>query len=565
MSWRAMSNSIRARATVAFLLVVLCLIGVNAARTEQARAATPVASIDAGTDISCAVTAWGAGYCWGQNSFGAVGDGTTTPRTVPVLVNGGHEWRSISAAANHSCGVTTSGAGYCWGANWNYQLGDGTSNQSTEPVAVSGNIVWRSIHAAWDSTCGISIADDLYCWGKNDTGQLGNGFSFNAGTPWLVGSGWKSVATGSTGSCGLKLDDTAWCWGKNNLSQLGDGTTNDSLAPVAVAGGLLFTEVAVGKEHACGIRDDRRMYCWGADGNGSLANGAPGSQSSPMLISGVSEWKDLALGEFHTCGVTVAGALECAGYNDFGQLGDGSTTSRQVMTAVAGGGSWSAVTAGLSATTCGIKTDGYPSCWGGSVIGDGSSGVMRTSPTAVQLDVTASATVRVDVLPSFAFTVAAHAGACNGVSQTGTGSATAVNLGRINSANGIAAQSLDVATNAANGFTVFARSTGPMSSASHQLAPAPGTHASPLTFPTAGTEAFGFTTSDSALGSGTANRFTNGGARWAEVPASDVEVMHAGGFASSKTVCVAFQAGAGSTTAAGTYATTIIYTAVPAF
>jgi alpha-tubulin suppressor-like RCC1 family protein len=563
--WRVQGGWAPARYFMAFVLMTCVFLGVSAVTPPVAVAAVPVASIDVGTDTSCAVTAWGAGYCWGVNSFGAIGDGTALVRSVPVLVSGGQQWKSISVGGNHSCGVTVSGSAYCWGANWNFQLGNGTSTQSSVPVLVSGGVVWKAIETGWDTTCGISTSDDLYCWGKNDVGQVGNGFAFNVGTPWLISGGWKSVATGTQSSCGLKLDSTVWCWGKNHLSQLGNGTTADSLVPVPVSGGFSFNSVGVGKEHACGVRDNQQMYCWGSDGNGSLGNGIAGSQSVPGVVSGPELWKALAVGEHHTCGVTTADQLRCTGYNDYAQLGDGTTTSRQSMVAVAGGGDWRAVSTAFSGTTCGIKTDGQALCWGGNGIGDGSMGVMRLVPTMVLLDVTATTTIEVDVLPFFTFGVAGHVGSCNGVAQTGVSDATSVNLGRVNAANGVAAQTLQVMSNAANGFTVFARSTDPLSSGSADFAPVPGSNAAPTPFPGAGVEAFGYTTSDADLGTGMANRFTAGGAKWAEMTTSDAEVLSGAGAVSSKTACVAFQASAAAATPAGTYQATIVYSAVPSF
>jgi alpha-tubulin suppressor-like RCC1 family protein len=79
----------------------------------------------------------GAAYCWGSNSNGQLGDGTTTQRTSPTLVAGGLGFVALSAGASHTCGVTALGT-YCWGSNDNGQLGNGSTTDSSVPVKVAG-------------------------------------------------------------------------------------------------------------------------------------------------------------------------------------------------------------------------------------------------------------------------------------------------------------------------------------------------------------------------------------------------------------------------------------------
>jgi alpha-tubulin suppressor-like RCC1 family protein len=99
------------------------------------------------------------GYCWGDNTFGALGIGTGTepPLEVgpqqcgpegnkrpcsptPVAVSGGLTFAAMSPAAGgvHSCGVTAAGIAYCWGGPGYGELGDGTRTSSSVPVRVSG-------------------------------------------------------------------------------------------------------------------------------------------------------------------------------------------------------------------------------------------------------------------------------------------------------------------------------------------------------------------------------------------------------------------------------------------
>jgi alpha-tubulin suppressor-like RCC1 family protein len=92
-------------------------------------------NLSAGWQTVCGVTDAGASYCWGYN-LGALGDGAINHSSVPVPVVGGQAFRSIAAGTGYACGVTTANAVFCWGANDNGALGDGTTDPRVVPVAV---------------------------------------------------------------------------------------------------------------------------------------------------------------------------------------------------------------------------------------------------------------------------------------------------------------------------------------------------------------------------------------------------------------------------------------------
>src|SRR2546430_3935126 len=87
----------------------------------------------AGQAHACALSTDGTAYCWGDNTFGQLGDGTVTERDTPVAVAGGLRISRISAGADHTCGVTPAGGAYCRGDNNAGQLADrtGTDRKST--------------------------------------------------------------------------------------------------------------------------------------------------------------------------------------------------------------------------------------------------------------------------------------------------------------------------------------------------------------------------------------------------------------------------------------------------
>jgi hypothetical protein len=201
----------------------------------------------------------------------------------------------------------------------------------------------------------------------------------------------------------------------------------------------------------------------------------------------------------------------------------------------------------------------YVSDWNNSVI----------RKIALIAPATGSVTVTANIDPAMTFTVGSHAGACNGATQTAgtTAGATTVGLGHPTAvANAVSAQDIGVTTNAANGFTVYTRSAGAMSDGNgHTISAVSGSNATPGAFPGAGTAAFGYTTNSSALGTGTGNRFTSGGPKWAAFTTTNAEVSYAATGYVSQTNCVGYQIGAAATTVAGAYAVTVTYTAVPSF
>lgn len=179
---------------------------------------------------------------------------------------------------------------------------------------------------------------------------------------------------------------------------------------------------------------------------------------------------------------------------------------------------------------------------------------------------TGSTNVSVQVEPTLGFTVAgSNAGSCNGAPVTVTSSTgTSVPLGRVNvSTNAVGAQLLSVDNNSAGGYTIYARSTGTMG----PIANWGGTNGTPTAWTGTGTAGFGYST-DHALSGGSPTRFQLD--KWAGLTTSNDEVAYeAAGPVSSGTSAgrtkVCYKVGVDAMVAAGSYSTTVIYTAVPVY
>jgi hypothetical protein len=98
--------------------------------------------VRAGLRSGCGITTTGQAYCWGARGFASqLGDGvhgtnsfTTVP--VPVAVQPGFT-QLAAGSGGHACGETVSNQLYCWGEGTFGQLGNGSRTHSSMPVRVN--------------------------------------------------------------------------------------------------------------------------------------------------------------------------------------------------------------------------------------------------------------------------------------------------------------------------------------------------------------------------------------------------------------------------------------------
>ena len=412
---------------VRFIISLLALSAVAffAARDVRSVSGSPltdVVSISAGGLHTCALTSAGQVFCWGDATFGKLGAGdpSTSIQPRPTAVTGlDKPVASIDAGSHHTCAVTVAGGAFCWGWNFSGQLGreeplrcSGRIFQvlpecSSLPVQVKGLEQGVVAVAAGDShSCALTDQGGVKCWGLNDHGQLGNGTTANSSLPVdVAGLAGDVVAidAGYKHTCAVTSMGEAWCWGSNSAMQIGDGFPEDQqeLCIESVFGfaepcrteparvcqqiddeknrcGEWLTDVrgvSTSSNFTCAVASGGRAKCWGASqgiGQGeSIISPLPGAVcGEPSCETTLTEVSSISAGRNSlACALTNGGTVKCWGVSYRGAVGDGTEETRfsavAVLNAYDGSplGGVNAVSTG-GAHTCALTVSGQVLCWG---------------------------------------------------------------------------------------------------------------------------------------------------------------------------------------------------------
>lgn len=338
---------------------------------SQAYCVCTVKDIDVGNGNVCAILDDFSIKCWGDNTYGQLGQGdyvdVMDPTSIsPVDIGTSRTAGDICTGFCHVCVLLDTNEVKCWGCNNAGQLGYGDFTTRNQPESI--NVVDLGVgRTATEISCGrfhtCALLDDstVKCWGNNDYGQVGKVASLGGvSTPeQIIYSGTPiSIDAGDFKTCMILNDNTVKCWGYNHPNP-------DTILDVGT--GLTVQAVSGGFNHTCLILNDNTVKCWGQNDNFNKLGYSSVTELQVVDTNTIVDLngdtaKLIAAGYGQTCIILNDDSLRCFGRNYYGESGYSHTNDNDS----------SKVTLGTTPTKlscdvffcCVLFIDETVKCWG---------------------------------------------------------------------------------------------------------------------------------------------------------------------------------------------------------
>ena len=315
--------------------------------------------------------------CWGEAS--RIGQENTSPHVginvadmgdnlATVNLGSGVTVSDIASGVDAICALLNTGEVKCFGVNTRGELGQGSTQTLGDGANEMGDFLpavdlgvgrtATAIFGGYYNFCVKLDNNDVKCWGRNDHAQLMQGHKYDVGkSPFSMGDNLPALDMGSGNTiskigvgmrhgCALLTDNTVKCWGTNHngsrgveKSIIGDqaGEIPSQLASVDPGQGEYFVSIKGYSYFSCGLTNNNRLVCWGNNGYGRLGYGpTPNGQGGYLDTYGDNMKKvelgtglypiDYDVGDYHACAVLNNNKLKCWGYAQYGKLGNGTAS-----------------------------------------------------------------------------------------------------------------------------------------------------------------------------------------------------------------------------------------------
>ena len=323
-----------------------------------------VISVSCGPYSTLALDSTGRVHAWGYNSAGVLGDNTVTQRNVPVAITGGSLANKTVIAIAMCCpfvangeassyALDSTGGLHAWGYNANGQLGDGTTTNRLVPVLVNGTIRDTFLKLMSQGYMGTHklfmnrITNGLQVAGTNTYGQLGDGTTvskFYVTNLPPFASQVVSAANSNDHSGAVLSNGHVYVWGRNDSGQ--SGSSNVSLN---VAVPTRLTTISNGLQVRCGdgftlIRlQDKTVMALGSNASSKLGLTSVATNSytsTPTIIPTLTSIEDIACGPDFALACDQSGALWTWGNNATGSTGRGTIVGTTAIPTVVDSSVW---------------------------------------------------------------------------------------------------------------------------------------------------------------------------------------------------------------------------------
>jgi alpha-tubulin suppressor-like RCC1 family protein len=276
-------------------------LGDTTLHLEPVRVTMPKATIftlvSAGDGHSLALDQDGRAWGWGLNSYGQVGDGSTTDRTQPVAVDmpSGVRFTTVAAGDLQSAALDEDGAVWVWGSDPEDMFGGGADDRLETPVQVTPPVPGLTFASIDVGNGAVAIDENGNAWDVwwSYFNDLWSQQPFEPVPMPSDPDGPGTVAFAQVDiswdhRLALDEDGRVWAWGSNWAGQLGDGTFDareDALVRVELPEGVTVTRIAAGQDVSYALDRDGNVWAWGYNDFGSLGNGTTTNSAEPVQVA----------------------------------------------------------------------------------------------------------------------------------------------------------------------------------------------------------------------------------------------------------------------------------------